>query len=243
MRQGPRRAHLTVPELTCESCQGLAQELDRTRGLLRESAVENSKVTERLSASQNTVSVLGLEIHELKGEIRGLKGQLTKQGKKVVTDEQVEKVVQCWREHRPRTPKGSFPEGGKQWKMIQKALKLTAEAEGGAVKACCEAIHGLHLAPYEQYGKRFAKDGPGRTLRRDLEHALGDETRIEKCRQITRDARNLSLSAKARAFEVSGQVADAWARVYLDALEERPDDVVEIDGIRTDVSPKEGSDD
>lgn len=119
--------------------------------------------------------------------------------------------------------------------MIEKALSLMAEDEDGPVEACKEAIDGLHMCPYWSFGDWFAVDGPGRKLKNGLEQALGDDARIERCRQVVRDARNLSLSAKARAWEVSSQVADGWARVYMDALEEAPDNMVEIEGVVTDV--------
>jgi hypothetical protein len=228
MRQGPRRAHLTVPELTCSSCQELTEEVERKADIIEKLSKMNTELAEELSGTRRSLGSAGKEIQNLERRI-------TRQATQSVKATQVEMVVEYWKKHRPRTRKSSFPPGGKNWAMIEKALSLMAEDEDGSVKACQEAIDGLHLAPYWSYGKRYAKDGPGRELKNRLEHALGDETRIEKCRQITRDARNLSLSAKARAFEVSGQVADAWARVYLDALEERPDDVVEVDGVVTDV--------
>jgi hypothetical protein len=36
-----------------------------------------------------------------------------------------------------------------------------AEDEDGPVKACCEAIDGLHIAPWEAYGKRYMKPARG----------------------------------------------------------------------------------
>jgi hypothetical protein len=207
MRQGPRRAHLTVPELTCSSCQELTEEVERKADIIEKLSKMNTELAEELSGTRRSLGSAGKEIQNLERRI-------TRQATQSVKATQVEMVVEYWKKHRPRTRKSSFPPGGKNWAMIEKALSLMAEDEDGPVKACQEAID---------------------ELKNRLEHALGDETRIEKCRQITRDARNLSLSAKARAFEVSGQVADAWARVYLDALEERPDDVVEVDGVVTDV--------
>jgi hypothetical protein len=233
MRQGPRRAHLTVPELTCESCQALARELETARDINRRLAVENSKLVEDQSAAIERDRVQG-------NAIKNLRGQLTKQAKDCARREQIEAVVAHWRKHGRQT---KFPEGGKNWATIEKALTLMAEDELGPVNACYEAIDGLHLAPYQFYDKRYATPGPGRDLRRDVEHALGDEVRIERCRRIARKARALPLDEKFRLFEHTKVVHEEAARVLMDALEERPDDVVEIDGIRTDVSPKEGSDD
>jgi len=102
----------------------------------------------------------------------------------------------------------------------------------GAVNACCEAIDGLHLAPYQEFDRWYATDGPKRTLRNGVQYALGDEERIERCRAVARLARNVSLDAKYRAYEVSGQVHEAWSRALMDELwGQKQDDTVEVEGI------------
>jgi hypothetical protein len=112
---------------------------------------------------------------------------------------QVQQVVDHWRLLRPRTGPEFGEPGSKSFAVIEKALVLMASDPAGAVTACCEAIDGLHMAPWMSYGKRYATPGEGRVLRRDLEHALGDEQRIQKCRQILRWMR---AGGAERAWEI-----------------------------------------
>jgi hypothetical protein len=204
----------------------LSQELERKTEIIQTLSVANTELAEELSGARTSLGVAGKAITNLENNIR-------RQAKRSARSEQVEAVVAHWKKHRPKTRASSFPPGGKNWAMIEKALCLMAEDEDGPVRACCEAIDGLHLAPFWSYGNRFATEGPGRVLKNRVEHALGDETRMEQCREIARCARQNSLGQKLRAYEISGQVHEAWARVLMDALEMASDDVVEIDGIVT----------
>jgi len=205
-------------EVECDECA-------RKDRVIRQYAENHSKLVEEVSAAHEVARAAGKEVTKLKG-------QLTKQHNESARLEQVERVVEYWRGYRPKASKAFGKPGSKSFTIIEKALVLMAEDDHGSVSACCEAIDGLHLAPYQEYEKRYAKPGPGRTLRNDVEHALGDEARIERCRGIARKARNVSLDAKHRAYEVSGQVHEAWSRALMDELwGQRPNDTVEVDGI------------
>jgi len=206
-------------EVECDECA-------RKDRVIRQYAENHSKLVEEVSAAHEVARAAGKEVTKLKG-------QLTKQHNESARLEQVERVVEYWRGYRPKASKAFGKPGvSKSFAIIEKALVLMAEDPAGPVDACCEAIDGLHLAPYQEFDKRFATDGPGRTLRNDVEHALGDEARIERCRGIARRARNVSLDAKHRAYEISAQVLDAWTRALMDELwGQRPDDTVEVDGI------------
>ena len=220
-----RQRHLTVPDLTCPKCQELAREVEAKDDIIRRYAESETKKAEELSGAWDTIQTQGKEITRLKA-------RLTRQDRESAKLEQVEKVVAHWRSYRPKASKAFGKPGSKSFTIIEKALVLMTEDDHGPVSACCEAIDGLHLAPYQEFDKRFATDGPGRTLRNDVEHALGDEARIERCRGIARRARNVSLDAKHRAYEISAQVLDAWTRALMDELwGQRPDDTVEVDGI------------
>jgi len=119
-----------------------------------------------------------------------------------------------WREHRPRTGPEFGEPGTKSFDVIEKALILMEKDDAGPVQACHEAIDGLHMAPWESYGKRYATQAPGRTLRNTVAHALGDELRIEKCRKI---ARWVQGTNEQRAFEMwrtACEVESAWLRTW-----------------------------
>jgi len=205
-------------EVECDECA-------RKDRVIRQYAENHSKLVEEVSAAQEVARAAGKEV-------TNLKRRLTRQDRESAKLEQVEKVVAHWRSYRPKASKAFGKPGSKSFTIIEKALVLMADDDHGPVSACCEAIDGLHLAPYQEFERRFATDGPGRTLRNDVEHALGDEARIERCRGIARKARNVSLDAKYRAYEVSGQVLDAWTRALLDELwGQKPDGSIEVDGI------------
>ena len=222
-----RQRHLTVPDLTCPKCQELAQELEAKAHIVKTLQLELNKAMSDLAGMTEAARATG-KANE------ALRGQLTRQGKESAKLEQIEAVVAHWRTHRPKASKAFGKPGSKSFKTIEAALILMADDDAGAVGACCEAIDGLHLAPYQEFEKRYRFDGPGRTLRNDVEHALGDESRIERCRSIARRVRNLSLDARHRAYLTSLEVHEAYARALLGELwtpPAEPDDSIEVDGL------------
>ena len=227
----PRHRHLHVADL---NDQGLLAEIELLRDKLRLAAIETSKVVEELSGAHDTIRAQGKEITRLKRD-------LTKQAKESVKAEKIEAVVEHWRSHRPKTTSAFGKPESAAYKVIDKALTLMADEEGGDVLACCEAIDGLHLAPWQEYDQRFAKPGgPKRILRCDIEHALGDEARITKCRQILKKARSDADRAWL-IYEAVGWTLEAWSYEVLDLLRERrvPREqhrqLVDVDGIPTEM--------
>jgi hypothetical protein len=217
-----RARHLTVPELTCESCQALAKEIETVREMLRTMALENNRLMEERAGAVERDRIQGNEIARLKRD-------QTLKARKADRSALIEEVIAHWRAQGRKT---NFPPGGRNWATIDKALSLMEKDDAGPVKACCEAITGLHLAPFQHFDKRYATPGNGRELRRDVEHALGDEVRIARCRLIAQKARNMMLTDALLMYEVTGSAHDAWARMYLDLIELRSG-VTEVDGIVT----------
>lgn len=220
-----REHHSTIPDITCPRCQELAEEVEAKDRIIREYAENHSKLVAEVSGANEVARAAGKEV-------TNLKRRLTRQDNESAKLEQVEKVVEHWRSHRPKASKAFGKPGSKSFTVIEKALALMADDDSGPVGACCEAIDGLHLAPYQEFDRWFATDGPRRTLRNTLEHALGDESRIERCRAEARRARNNSLEMKRRAYDASLQVHEAWARALMNELWTRHEDpVVEVDGL------------
>lgn len=213
-----RHRHLTVPDLTCPKCQELAQEVEAKDQIIRDYAENHSKLVAEVSGANEVARAAGKEV-------TNLKRKLTQQHNESMLADKIERVIAHWRTHRPKTTKAFDKPTSKAYGIIKNALVLMVDDEAGPVGACCEAIDGLHLAPYQEYDRWFAVDGPKRTLRNGIEYALGDEARIERCRGMARRARNLSLDAKLRAYEASSQVQEAWSRALMDELwGQRPDD-------------------
>jgi len=205
-------------EVECDECA-------RKDRVIRQYAENHSKLVEEVSAAQEVARAAGKEVTKLKG-------QLTKQHNESVLAEKIEQVIAHWRTHRPKTTKAFEKPTSKAYGIIKSALVLMEDDPAGPVGACCEAIDGLHLAPYREFDRWFATDGPKRKLCNSVEWALGDESRIERCRAMARLARNASLEAKLRAYETSCQVYEAWSRALMDELwGQKPDGSIEVDGI------------
>jgi hypothetical protein len=160
---------------------------------------------------------------------------------------QVQQVVDHWRLLRPRTGPEFGEPGSKSFAVIEKALVLMSNDPAGPVAACCEAIDGLHMAPWESYGKRYATKAKGRTLRRDLEHALGDEQRIAKCRAYLRWLRAGGAERAWEIYQAVQETAEVLQAEVMDLLgeqrfrREEPAEwahFVDVGGVRTRVSEK-----
>jgi hypothetical protein len=231
MDQRRRPQHITVvPDLTCARCQELARELEAKTEIVHELSVHNTTLAERVSGHAVALEVAGQKI-------RNLETSIARQARKAARSEQVEKVIEHWRKHRPKTKASSFPPGGKNWQTIEKALSLMAEDEDGPVRACCEAIDGLHIAPWERYGKRAREwEDEKSTLRNRLEHALGDETKIEKCRAILRWVRGDEADRVFALWQVARASEGVLFSVLLEKIGGRgqsADRTFDVEGIPT----------
>jgi DNA-binding Lrp family transcriptional regulator len=229
-----RRPHITaVPDLTCEQCMELAMELEAKTEIIRKLSVTNTELAEELSGAMEAARATGKEN-------ANLKRARTREARESAKAEQVEGVIEHWKKHRPKTKASSFPPGGRNWQTIEKALNLMGDDDDGPVRACCEAIDGLHIAPWEAYGKRYMKPRDGRTLRNRLEHALGDETKIERCRSIVRRVKADEADRAWELWLVAQATEQALCSVVLEKLGERGMNDVEpeparftVDGIVT----------
>jgi hypothetical protein len=225
-----RRRHLHVADLTCLHCAEKDAELERKAEIIEALQRELNKSMENEA-----------------GALNAAKAQLTREQKRSVKAGQVQQVVDHWRLLRPRTGPEFGEPGSKSFAVIEKALVLMANDPAGPVAACCEAIDGLHMAPWMSYGKRYATPGEGRTLRHDLEHALGDEQRIQKCRQILRWLRAGGAERAWEIYQVAQETAAVLQAEVMDLLgeqrfrREEPAEwahFVDVGGVRTRVSEK-----
>lgn len=229
----PKR-HLHVADLTCIHCTEKDQEIERVREALRNYAESETKRAEELSGAYDTIRAQGKEITRLKRD-------LTRQAKESAKAEQIELVAEHWRYHRPKASSAFAKPGSKSYQVIEKAVGLMADDSVGPVKACMEAIDGLHIAPWQEYDRRFSRPGgPKRVLRNSVEHALGDEQRIAKCRAILRKFRNLGPERAYEVYTAVGETYWALGDEVMDLLGERPvkreaGEWATVDGIRTRV--------
>lgn len=232
--QEARRRHLQtvhIADLTCPHCAEKQQELEQKAEIIQKLARENSELAEKYLGATAAAEAAGRAAV-------AAKAQRTKQAKQEAKLEQVREVVEHWRSHRPRTGEEFGEPGTKSFEVIEKALVLMAKDPDGPVKACCEAIDGLHMAPYQAYDERFTRPGKGRKLRNEVQHALGDEQRIERCRRIVRTANQRGARWTFEMWRVLCEVEQAWLRQVRDEVfyaQPEPDDTVMVDGIPTRV--------
>jgi hypothetical protein len=210
----------------------LARELEAKTEIIRKLSVTNTELAEELSGAMEAARATGKEN-------ANLKRARTREARESAKAEQIEAVIAHWRKHRPKTTKTFGKPGGKNWALIEKALVLMDEDEAGPVEALKEAIDGLHIAPWWSYGKRYMKPGKGRDLKRDLEHALGDETKIERCRSIVRRVKADEADRAWELWLVAQATEQALCSVVLEKLGERGMHDVEpgpafvtVDGLR-----------
>lgn len=226
----PHLAVLSNPSLEAES---LLAEIARRDDIIKSLQYELNKAMEGEAEWREAAKAAG------RATIAA-KGFRTKQAKAEARLEQIEEVVAHWRGHRPRTGPEFGTAGTKSFDVIEKALILMAEDEATAVGACNEAIDGLHMAPWESYGKRYARQAPGRTLRNSVAHALGDELRIEKMRRIARWVRGSNVERAFEMWRTACEVERAWSWAWSlehdrQVRERLEGPMVEVDGVVTRV--------
>jgi hypothetical protein len=237
MDQRRRPSHIqAAPDLTS---QPLLEEIARKDEIIRTLQLQLNKSMENEAGALAAAKAAG-------NALNAAKAQITREQKRSVKAGQVQQVVDHWRLLRPRTGPEFGEPGSKSFAVIEKALVLMASDPAGAVTACCEAIDGLHMAPWMSYGKRYATPGEGRVLRRDLEHALGDEQRIQKCRGILRWMRAGGAERTWEVYQAVQETEQVLRAEVMDLLgeqrfrREEPADwyFVEVEGVRTRVSEK-----
>jgi hypothetical protein len=245
-RQGQRHLQVAhVADLTCLHCAEKDAELERKAEIIEALQRELNKSMENEASWREAAKAAGKATVAAKGE-------RTKQARRQATLEVIDAVVAHWRYHRPRTTKEFGTPGTASFDVIEKAVKLmtpeqTTLGRLAGLRACCEAITGLHMAPWEEYGRWYPKPGgPKRTLRNQIHYALGDEQKIARCRQVVRWAQGDAW----RAFDVLGAISntwDAWHLVVDEELRRRRTGWVEpaewahfvdVGGVRTRVSEK-----
>jgi hypothetical protein len=133
--------------------------------------------------------------------------------------------------------------GGKRWRTVQKALALghtnpplecLVHDEKGAKRpdapesAVCsvvdeliEAVQGIRLFPFMLNAQRVEALAPGAKRFDDVDHALGDEKRIEKARQLARWVRADRAERAWVRYMAAQDAADYWRMLVEEGLAER----------------------
>jgi hypothetical protein len=149
-----RRRHLHVADLTCLHCAEKDAELERKADIIEALQRELNKSMENEAGALAAAKAAG-------NALNAAKAQITREQKRSVKAGQVQQVVDHWRLLRPRTGPEFGEPGSKSFAVIEKALVLMASDPAGAVTACCEAIDGLHMAPWDVVRQALRDEGEG----------------------------------------------------------------------------------
>lgn len=99
---------------------------------------------------------------------------------------------------------------------------LIARLEESPAEDILKAFRGLKLRPYTGDGGRYPSDGPGRTLRDDIEYAIRDETAITRCMgyvdQVERERPEKAAMATREAIKRNGRNHDTPDRPMMHPL-------------------------
>jgi hypothetical protein len=150
--------------VTCPACAAAFAELEaKVQSFLR----ENEQLTNELSGALSTIRTLGRQNAALRGE-------LTRRAEDSPRAEDIRTVLDDWQQDHPRA---KTPTGGKRWRTVNRALAL-----GHGVDELLEALAGLRAFPYVGSTGRASTGRPEQRYD-DVEHALRDESTIERFRR------------------------------------------------------------
>lgn len=204
----PAQKPLEIPGVSCEGCRQRDEELESNRQIIRQGAIERSKLAEDLSSAYERDRVQGKEIATLRR-------RLTRQVNEDAEADEIRGLLEFWREAHPAA---QIPDGGKRWDVAKKALRLMAEDEVGPQAACREALEGARLCPFVRYGRPIRQAVPGCARGDDLVDVLKDESAIERYRGIARRARMSPPERLWAAYEATHGSSEEWFRRAVDAL-------------------------
>lgn len=108
-------------------------------------------------------------------EIGRLKAELSRTLEEEPEHNEVHELLQLWKALTGRNAKSDVKPGSKRYKLANAAVKRWGNERS------TNAIRGLALKPYSGPRGRSAECYLGATKHADVEHALGDETRMERC--------------------------------------------------------------
>jgi hypothetical protein len=155
--------------VTCLACaEAFAQLETKLASFLR----ENEELTNELSGALSTIRTLGRQNAALRGE-------LTRRAEDSPRAEDIRTVLDAWLQAHPRA---KTPTGGKRWRTVNRALAL-----GHGVNELLEALAGLRAFPYVGSTGRASTGRPDQRYD-DVEHALRDESTIERFRRYAQRA-------------------------------------------------------
>src|SRR4051812_40733638 len=229
-----RRRHLHVADLTCLHCTEKDAELERKADIIEALQRELNKSMENEAGALAAAKAAG-------NALNAAKGQLTKDAESSPNARQVRRVLDAWVEGRRGRP--NVEAGGKRWRTVQKALALghtnpplecpvhdetgvkrsdvPESAVCSVVDELIEAVQGIRLFPFMRDAQRVETLVAGAKRFDDVDHALGDEKRIEKARMLARWAKADRAERAWMRYVSAQEAADYWRELVVEGLAER----------------------
>jgi hypothetical protein len=173
-------------------------------------AAENGQLTEEVSALTFLTRKQALSEQALRRELKQLR-------RSDPLAQDITAILKLWRAL-CSTKRSSIDLDGDRAKVVRAALKSKVTGDRKEKRRMCmDAVRGLALRPYVVNAQR---KGAGRPEQRyaKIEHALGDEGRIEDHASFYRMALGSSLEWKDAAWAAARSAEDRWMDLYVQAV-------------------------
>lgn len=209
-----------IEQLVCGRCQPLEALIDQYEATQLEMGEVIARLEDELAGREGQLRSEGAKVTALKRELRQVRE--SEPGAEVV-----EKVLEHWMKVTGRQGKAgrrpSIEVAGKRGQTVKKALRLKDVRTGKAYRPedLMEALTGLGLLPYVGPKGRQRTDRNGAKRYDEVEHALGDETKIDRFVDHARRAAGVATSesmlqawwqAAAMEAEYASLVLMTWGR-------------------------------
>lgn len=146
---------------------------------------DSTRIEQLLAEINRIRDAASLDVQNLQNDIIGknreigrLKAELAKAQEEEPEHDEVRELLLLWKALTLRNAKTDIKPGGKRYKLVKTAVKRWGR------ERCENAIQGLALKPYAGPRGRSHVEYPGSKKYADVEHALGDEVRMENCETI-----------------------------------------------------------
>jgi len=196
MSSHPQRRAVHAPARGCTHC-------DELRALLRESEAALAEQCELREAAEHQARRSGMAELRLQAELDGY--HETKDPKR----HDIQRILRHWQQ-KTGHPKSSIALSGKRAKVVRAALRHHKP------DACLEALDGLAHYPYVGQKGR-APTGLPEQRYDDVEHALGDEVRIDRARRLAQTIAGASSALLGALWQEINATERAYFAAYMNA--------------------------
>jgi hypothetical protein len=228
-----RRRHLHVADITCLHCAEKHAELERKADIIEALQRELNKSMENEAGALAAAKAAG-------NALNAAKGQLTKDAESSPNARQVRRVLDAWVRDAGagRTWRRAASAGGRcrrrsRWGTRTRRSSARSTTRRGkrpdvpenavcsVVDELIEAVQGIRLFPFMLDAQRTEAMVPGAKKFDDVDHALGDEKRIEKARMLARWAKADRAERAWVRYWAAQEAADYWRELVVEGLAER----------------------